>query len=370
MPAAAVPIPTHAGMLAADLATLPRLGLLGESRHASVYCVEFPPGGPTYALKVFTERSTARGHRRAWLEAGIHEYLSSCNSGLVAHLAHHQAPIVAGGQHMLLMEYGQDGTLHHLIASRRNWMPLLGQPMFSISGLQDLVGTLITFLRFLQLSHVIHQDLKLGNIIVDSEGRYKMIDFGASTFDGTGSWPGSGIHTAGYEGPEAVQNGALIQCLVGPAYDVYSAGAIALQAVVGVMSASQLQHLQRDISTHGRLPVSLDGQLPLHLSSLIHGLMNRNPWARTQTVWSAHEHAFFQGFDWGRPLPQATGAPALHTAIEFIEFHRPTLSSIEAAEAAAAALSHFHANAVAHAKQMITAFGVPAWHWERRDGQP
>jgi len=102
-----------------------------------------------------------------------------------------------------------------------------------VSIVRPLVKQIITALRAFQRQEMIHQDLKPGNIMIDTQGTVKIIDFGSTKIAGIQEIAspinrGTLLGTLDYAAPEYFQGqpGAHIS-------DIYSVGAIAYEMLTG-----------------------------------------------------------------------------------------------------------------------------------------
>ncbi|MDA8017691.1 MAG: protein kinase, partial [Thermoanaerobaculia bacterium] len=136
-------------------------------------------------------------------------------------------------------------------------------------GLRDRLRLFLMVCSAVQSAHqnlVVHRDLKPGNILVDSEGEPKLLDFGVAklldesratqtTFPVLQTAPGASPLTPAYASPEQIAGGA-----VTTATDVYALGVLLYEMLCGRRphEAQQEQH-------------------PLHLLVAIHSETPRRP---------------------------------------------------------------------------------------------
>jgi serine/threonine-protein kinase len=189
---------------------------LGSGGMADVYCAEDTQLGRRVALKVLYGRFAAdaefveRFRREASHAAGLQHQ-------------HIVAVYDRGewdGTSYIAMEYVDGRTLKQIIQAEA---PL--EPVRAI----DLAIQILRAARFAHRRGVIHRDLKPHNVIVDSDGRVKVTDFGiaragASDMTQTGSIMG----TAQYLSPEQAQGHA-----VTPHSDLYSVGICLYEMLTG-----------------------------------------------------------------------------------------------------------------------------------------
>jgi hypothetical protein len=119
-----------------------------------------------------------------------------------------------------------------------------GEPI-DLEFLRMALGGCLSALEFLHRNGVIHGDIKPSNILIDSQGRVKLGDFGLARRAANDS--GSLLKgTTKYMAPELVSNqfGP-----VGPASDIYSLGFSAFELMVG---ANNFESLFPGLSTFGR----------------------------------------------------------------------------------------------------------------------
>ena len=118
-------------------------------------------------------------------------------------------------------------------ASLRAW--LAGQPRST----SDVLGVFIRLAEAVQYAHqqgIIHRDLKPANVIVEADGRPRILDFGVARFTevdpgqaSTLLQPGELVGTLGYMAPEQLDGRADTRS------DVYALGVMLYQALAGSM---------------------------------------------------------------------------------------------------------------------------------------
>ncbi len=100
-------------------------------------------------------------------------------------------------------------------------------------SLRDLLGIGIGVAQGLQKAHeagIVHRDLKPGNIIVDRDGKAKILDFGVAKIEGATrlTETGSTVGTIAYMSPEQTQGSD-----VDARSDIFSLGAILYELIAG-----------------------------------------------------------------------------------------------------------------------------------------
>ena len=190
------------------------LGRLGSGGMADVWCAEDSLLNRRVALKFLHERFAQdeqfveRFRREASSAAGL------------------QHPNVVGvfdrgtfdGAHFIAMEYVEGASLKDLI-----------ERGLSVPEAVEIVRQVLAGVKYAHEHGIVHRDLKPQNVLVDSEGRARVTDFGiaragASEITQTGSVLG----TAQYLSPEQAQG-----LPVTAASDIYSVGVMLYEALTG-----------------------------------------------------------------------------------------------------------------------------------------
>lgn len=129
-----------------------------------------------------------------------------------------------------------------LEADDRPWIVMEYVPSRSLQQVIDADGPLeprrvaaigLEVLTALEAAHragVLHRDVKPANVLLASDGRVMLTDFGIATFEGDGFMTGSGpvLGSPEYISPERARDGT-----AGPAADLWSLGATLYAAVEG-----------------------------------------------------------------------------------------------------------------------------------------
>lgn len=101
------------------------------------------------------------------------------------------------------------------------------------SAIEQTVIALFETLAAVHRANIVHRDLKPGNVLVDREGRPKVVDFGVSWRAGIArdhTQVGQLVGTPAYFAPEQIRNESL-----SPATDLYAAGVMIYEALTGVV---------------------------------------------------------------------------------------------------------------------------------------
>jgi eukaryotic-like serine/threonine-protein kinase len=140
-----------------------------------------------------------------------------------------------------------------------------------------LVIELLQALRYLHRYHIIHRDLKPSNILVDANGRVKVLDFGLaveSRYQGTGL-----AGSFQYMAPEMIQN-----LPVSEATDLYAVGVLSYQIFTEShpFNTSDINRLLQSILTELPSLIGLEAVVGPGVAAVIGRLLAKNPLDRYQ----------------------------------------------------------------------------------------
>lgn len=189
-------------------------GLLGSGGMADVHRAEDMRLGRPVAVKVFRPGTDPDGERRFREEAQILANLR--HPGLVA--VHDFA--VEDGRAYLVMELVDGPTLAQELERER----------YDATAAAQVGLELARVLAYVHDEGVVHRDVKPSNILIESDGRVRLTDFGISRLVGASGLTSADatIGTAGYLSPEQVRGGQ-----AGPPADVYALGLVLIEAMTG-----------------------------------------------------------------------------------------------------------------------------------------
>ena len=139
---------------------------LGRGAYSYVYRVKNRRNGQEYGLKVIDKTQLKRSVQvqRLMNEIQIQSSLSHPNIVTMYHHFEDEA------SYYLILEFCQGGELFHYIKS---------EGRLKESTAVHLCGQLVEGLSYLHSRHIIHRDLKLGNLLLNEEATVlKIADFG------------------------------------------------------------------------------------------------------------------------------------------------------------------------------------------------
>ncbi len=134
-----------------------------------------------------------------------------------------------------LFDGGMDEGLPWFALERVDGLPLTEFADTQKLGLRDRMKLMIRICDAVQHAHerfVVHRDLKPNNILIDSDGHPKVLDFGVAKLleelSAGATRHGAAGYTPGYAAPEQMRDG-----LITAATDVYALGVILFELLVG-----------------------------------------------------------------------------------------------------------------------------------------
>ncbi|MDQ3065610.1 MAG: Stk1 family PASTA domain-containing Ser/Thr kinase [Actinomycetota bacterium] len=192
---------------------------LGSGGMANVYLAEDQELGRRVAIKILDDRHARddqfieRFRREAQNAAGL------SHPNIVSVYDRGEAE----GTYYIAMEYVEGRTLKELIIAR-------GPSPLGI-GI-DYTRQILSALRFAHRNGIVHRDIKPHNVIVDEDGRVKVMDFGIARAGAASQMTeaGSIIGTAQYLSPEQARGAPVDQTS-----DLYSTGIVLYELLTGAV---------------------------------------------------------------------------------------------------------------------------------------
>ncbi|MBE5891220.1 MAG: Stk1 family PASTA domain-containing Ser/Thr kinase [Lachnospiraceae bacterium] len=177
------------------------------------------------------------------------------------------------GFHYIVMEYVEGITLKTYIEKK-------GKLSF-----KESVSIAIQVARGIEAAHnkdIIHRDIKPQNIIISTEGKVKVTDFGIAKAISSNTVSSDVMGSVHYTSPEHARNGQ-----VDGRSDIYSLGIVMYEMVTGRVPfdgettvAVAIQHLQEEMIS----PASYATDLPISMEKIILKCCQKSPDRRYQSI--------------------------------------------------------------------------------------
>ena len=151
-------------------------------------------------------------------------------------------------------------------------------------GIQEAVRIMCELLDALQFAHdagIIHRDVKPANIMLDSQARTKLTDFGVARVEGLHrthaerTQAGTMVGTPAYMSPEQITGGS-----IDPRTDIFSAGIILYQFLTGekpFTGGGAWTIAKKIIRENPPLPSSVNNTVPPQFDAVVSKALSKNP---------------------------------------------------------------------------------------------
>ena len=191
------------------------------------------------------------------------------------------------------MEYVEGETLAQVIARQAKdpageaapfGTRLPGSPFFSASA--AAFAGVAEGLQHAHSKHVIHRDVKPSNLILDGEGRLRILDFGLARQEGQQTFTATGdvLGTVQYMSPEQVRGR---KAVIDHRTDVYSLGAAMYEFYTGTLpfqGKDNQDTLSRILAREPAPPRKLKPDIPRDLETVILKCLSKDPADRFRTA--------------------------------------------------------------------------------------
>jgi beta-lactam-binding protein with PASTA domain/predicted Ser/Thr protein kinase len=243
---------------------------LGAGGMANVYLAEDQELGRRVAIKVLDDRHASdeqfveRFRREAKNAAGL------SHPNIVSIYDRGEAE----GSYYIAMEYVEGRTLKELLVAR-------GPSPVGIAI--DYTRQILAALHFAHRNGIVHRDIKPHNVIVDGDGRVKVMDFGiarAGTSQMTEA--GSIIGTAQYLSPEQARGAP-----VDRTSDLYSTGIVLYELLTGTVpftGETPVEIAMKHLSQTPQPPSAVRPEVPRDLDYVVLRALAKDPAERYRTA--------------------------------------------------------------------------------------
>ena len=243
---------------------------LGTGGMANVYLAEDKELGRQVAIKILDDRHAQdsqfveRFRREATNAAGL------SHPNIVSIYDRGEAE----GTYYIAMEYLDGRTLKELIL-RRGPAP--------VTTAIDYTRQILAALRFAHKNGIVHRDIKPHNVLVDSEGRLKVTDFGIARAGASQmTEAGSIIGTAQYLSPEQAKGAPVDQTS-----DIYSVGIVLYELLTGAVPYSgdtPVEIAMKHLSQVPEPPSTLEPEVPHEVDAIVLRSLAKDPADRYQSA--------------------------------------------------------------------------------------
>lgn len=151
----------------------------------------------------------------------------------------------------------------------------------------ELIQKVVRAVEVLHQHHILHRDLKPGNILVGADFEPKLLDFGlalqADELHHRLTLSGEVMGTLEYFSPEQTQGNTALD----PRSDVFSLGTIFYQVLTGLLPFSGESFAQTIMAIRDQeptLPRRVNSVLPRALQNICLKALEKNPWERYQSA--------------------------------------------------------------------------------------
>ncbi len=238
-------------------------------------------------------------------DAAVSQWLHEARA--VSRLAHpHIVPVfeadVHEGQSYLVFEYVAGLTLAQRLREHG--------ALDARSGVAMMLGVLDA-LRAAHASGIVHRDLKPSNILLDADGRARVMDFGIAARIAD-PHERRIYGTPGYMSPEAARGKPPT-----PAMDVFGAGVVLAEMLAGsalLVERDPMRAIERVAREQLVLPARLDERADDALRAILQRAIARDPGARFADVGELHRALAA----WLQPPLQVAVDPAASGTLEFL----------------------------------------------------
>ncbi|HWJ45339.1 MAG TPA: Stk1 family PASTA domain-containing Ser/Thr kinase [Gaiellaceae bacterium] len=243
---------------------------LGTGGMANVYLAEDEVLGRRVAIKILNDRHAGDDQFVERFRREAKNAASLSHPNIVSIYDRGEAE----GTYYIAMEYLDGRSLKELIVAR-------GPAPVNVAI--DYARQILAAIRFAHRHGIVHRDIKPHNVLVDTEGRLKVTDFGiarAGTSQMTEA--GSIIGTAQYLSPEQAKGAPVDQTS-----DLYSVGVVLYELLTGVVPFSgdtPVEIAMKHLSSTPEAPSAKRSEIPRDLDMIVMRALAKDPADRYQSA--------------------------------------------------------------------------------------
>lgn len=253
---------------------------IGEGGFGKVITLIYKPSGTIFAGKMISSKALDRSSR----EALKHE-IDLMRQIVTPFTVQYYGSVNFNDTLTILMEYCDRGSLRDIMDNKRK---SLTEPQISVVLHDALLGLLMLHEKY----HIVHRDIKAGNILLNSRGQIRIADFGVSRqFDVEKTMQTCSIVGTPYWMAPEVINGMKYSY---PA-DVWSIGATAIELAEGAPPYCEFPTMRAlvEIATKGFPGFRAGNKLSKDFQDFVKQCMKYEPHERA-TINQLLEHPFIK----------------------------------------------------------------------------
>ena len=170
-----------------------------------------------------------------------------------------------------IYDYGEDDDVAYIVMELVNGKPLsdhiLRENGYEISEVGEIIAQLLDGVGHAHAARVVHRDIKPANILVNSDGRIKLSDFGIARIESSNlTQIGDMLGTPHYMAPEQ-----FLGAEIGLEADIYSVGVIAYELLTGrkPFTGNTAEVMQAALNEEPALPSTLHAAISPQLDQVL-----------------------------------------------------------------------------------------------------
>jgi serine/threonine-protein kinase len=247
------------------------------------------------AMGVVYEGNDTRLHRHVAIKTILKSVLDSDSAREYSKRFAREAQAVARLNHpniVQVFDYAEEGDVAYIVMEFVKGRELKSffeaRERFELKEVVHIMGELCEALHFAHEAGIVHRDIKPANVMIDSQGRVKLTDFGVARITdlertvSERTQAGSVIGTPAYMSPEQIQGGTLDR-----RSDIFSAGVILYEFLTGTKpftGSGAWTIAKKILSEEPAPPTSVNPALPPLIDAVVAKALAKEAGARYQTA--------------------------------------------------------------------------------------